>query len=360
MCRIRFYKVSQLLKKKVNIIIFYSHEYLLQQLVFCYSFAKLHSCKNFILIFSNLLQYPFYFTGTSASTTTAVTVTMTYIPIQTSTNNKVMYVPFNSIQSGHAQPLVLYQKNNALKDSTAKPVILSPQVFPGNKSIMVVSKSDSVNKADKSANTYTTVRIQQGVQQSNTMLKSPMVVPTGMKPICNQFGQNQNAQNFFGAYSESSIRSPNLPSSFDGDVKVKNETDLTPYRNLSENPTVTIKTEETQRHTSSNENDQYSRFHEQSRTSSSKSTTALGTKRKLSSSSLATNDPSLVSSSMETNEVLDENKSKKENASSSKVKKRRGRPGIYEFVVPTKIIKRERKQDLICFVSSSCFQYEYG
>lgn len=117
---------------------------------------------------------------------------MTYIPIQTSTNNKFVYVPVNSLQTGQGQPVVLYQ-NQSLKDSNGKPVILSPQVIQANKSIMVVSKGDLNNK--DSTNTFTTVRIQQGIQQPTNIMKNSTIAvhtPSNIKTLRYQFGQNSS------------------------------------------------------------------------------------------------------------------------------------------------------------------------
>ncbi|XP_057311978.1 uncharacterized protein LOC130649658 isoform X2 [Hydractinia symbiolongicarpus] len=122
---------------------------------------------------------------TSTAATTTVTVTMTYIPIQTSTKDKFVYVPVNSLQSGPGQPVVLYQQNQQIKDANGKPVLI-PQHLIQNLEKNVPSKAQN--------SSFTTVRIQ-GTQQGNfpNGASTPTAATTvPLKTLRYQFGSNMS------------------------------------------------------------------------------------------------------------------------------------------------------------------------
>lgn len=237
---------------------------------------------------------------------------MTYIPIQTSSNNKFVYVPVNSLQTGQGQPVVLYQ-NQALKDGSGKSVILSPQVIhQANKSIMVVSKAD-MNSKD-TTNTFTTVRIQQGVPHSNTVLKAPVPVhtPSTLKTLRNQFGQNTPG---FSMHNHHDRRtgSPFTPEHHEKHKAFRKES------HTSESSS--IKEELDERFIKQEECEQTSLVNGTVKTESNNNPTqptSIGTKRKL--SPLTNKHVSNIQSPANTN--FDENAT----PDNAKLKKRRGRP----------------------------------
>lgn len=97
---------------------------------------------------------------------------MAYIPIQTQSKDKYVYVPVNSLQPGtpNGQQILFYPQNQQVKDPNGKPVILSPQfVSANNKPLVSTPKPD---KEDNTANPYTTVRIQGVPQQGSNINKS--------------------------------------------------------------------------------------------------------------------------------------------------------------------------------------------
>ena len=128
---------------------------------------------------------------------------MTYIPIQTSSSNKLVYVPVNSLQSNQRQPVVLYpshspKENNITSNSNAKHVLLSPQVLQTSKNVVVVPN----NKNDGA---FTTVRIQGNsqnrVQTSNiasigTVATTPTSSTKTIKAFRTQFGTETHSQDY--------------------------------------------------------------------------------------------------------------------------------------------------------------------
>lgn len=106
---------------------------------------------------------------------------MAYIPIQTQSKDKYVYVPVNSLQPGtpNGQQILFYPQNQQVKDPNGKPVILSPQfVSANNKPLVSTPKPD---KDDNTANPYTTVRIQ-GVPQQGSNITNKSNTPLNLQP----------------------------------------------------------------------------------------------------------------------------------------------------------------------------------
>ena len=106
---------------------------------------------------------------------------MAYIPIQTQSKDKYVYVPVNSLQPGtpNGQQILFYPQNQQVKDPNGKPVILSPQFLPtNNKPLISTPKPD---KEDNIGNPYTTVRIQ-GVPQPGSNITNKPNAPLNLQP----------------------------------------------------------------------------------------------------------------------------------------------------------------------------------
>jgi hypothetical protein len=107
-----------------------------------------------------------------SSVATTVTVTMTYIPIPTSTKDKVLYFP---VANSGGQPVVLYQN----QQGPGKPVILPQQMIHQGRA-MPVAKDNS-----KDPGAYTTVRLQGVVNSAGKTQNSAVVVTSHTSPMKN-------------------------------------------------------------------------------------------------------------------------------------------------------------------------------
>ena len=126
----------------------------------------------------------------SVASTTTVTMTMTYIPVQTpNSNNKLLYVPVNSIQASlPSKQQQQQQQQQQTKDGNdvAKTVLLSshPQTIQTNIVTMTPnSRSDGA---------FTTVRIQGGTQ--NTLESKSPFLHGALKQEDSVMGENSTSQ----------------------------------------------------------------------------------------------------------------------------------------------------------------------